>query len=1115
VTSPFDFLSAEFGEVHEAAAKAASLAVVDPRTSCFYARRALELAVEWAFRFDAALVLPYDTSLSALVNSPAFKGVAGESMYVLSKDIIRSGNSAVHRNQPIRPVDSVNAVSKLFHVMFWFARTYGQTKPDPGLRFDPNTLPRTVVPQQTVEQLEALQASLEARDRLLAEAEASNVALDAELKRLRAEVAAAKKAAASIPDTHDYSEGETRDFFIDLLLDEAGWVLTEARDREFAVQGMPGGDGSGFVDYVLWGVDGKPLALIEAKRSKRDPRAGQQQAKLYADCLQAMFGQRPIIFYSNGFEHHIWDDLMYPPRRVEGFYKRDELELLIQRRSTRKPLAETEINGDIVERYYQTRSIRRTAEAFEVDKDRKALVVMATGAGKTRTVIALSDLLIRSNWAKRILFLADRKALVRQAVGAFKSFLPDSSPVNLVTERNTQGRVYVSTYQTMMGLIGDGGGGERRFGVGHFDLIVIDEAHRSVFQKYKSIFDYFDSLLVGLTATPREEIDRNTYGLFDLETGVPTDAYSLAEAVDDGFLVPPRAVSVPLKFQREGITYNELSEADKEQWDELDWDEDGDIPDSVSAEALNRWLFNASTVDLVLEHLMTRGVKVAGGDRLGKTIIFAKNQAHAKFIAERFDINYPHYMGEFAKVITAEIEHADQLIDDFSLKDSSPHIAVSVDMLDTGIDVPEVVNLVFFKMLRSKTKFWQMLGRGTRLCRDLFGPGDDKQFFYVFDFCQNLEFFNQNPTITDGATNDSVNTRVFKTRLELIAHLDAHHGDREVRQSVAEILREQVASMNPHNFVVRPQRQLVEQYTTAQAWDTLPTEALTALATRVASLPTQLDPEPEEAKRFDLLMLNLQLAVLRSEPSFTRLRDQVKQLAGALEEYTTIPMVAAQMELIQSLQSDEWWQDVTIPLLESMRKRLRLLLQFIEKSKRNIVYTNFEDVLGEATDVDLGLLTASGFERFRRKARVFLQEHKGESAIKKIHMGWPITTIDISELQRILIDAGVGTAGDLDRAVTEQGSLGLFIRSLVGLDRGAAKEAFARFLDDTKFSANQIEFINLIVDELANKGIIAASRFYESPFTDISAIGPDGLFTSAQVDEMVSIIDDVKANAAA
>ncbi|HXM70364.1 MAG TPA: DEAD/DEAH box helicase family protein, partial [Thermoanaerobaculia bacterium] len=445
--------------------------------------------------------------------------------------------------------------------------------------------------------------------------------------RLRAEVAKAKQAAAAQPDTHDYSEAATRDYFIDLLLKEAGWPLDQARDREFEVSGMPNAQGKGFVDYVLWGGDGKPLGLVEAKRTRRDARVGQQQAKLYADCLERQFGQRPIIFYSNGYEHWIWDDTRYPPRRVQGFYKKAELELLIQRRETRRALAEASIRSEIVERHYQTRAIRRIAEAFERDHDRKALLVMATGAGKTRTVIALSDLLMRCNWAKRVLFLADRVALVNQAVNAFKRHLPDASPVNLVTEKNAEGRVYVSTYPTMMGLIDEASDGQRRFGVGHFDLVIIDEAHRSVFQKYRAIFDYFDSLLVGLTATPKDEVDRNTYGLFGLEDGVPTDAYSLDEAVRDGFLVPPWAVSVPLKFQREGIKYDELSEEDKDQWDALEWDDDGTVPTQVEAEAVNKWLFNKDTVDKVLAHLMTRGLAVAGGDRLGKTILFAKNQA--------------------------------------------------------------------------------------------------------------------------------------------------------------------------------------------------------------------------------------------------------------------------------------------------------------------------------------------------------------------------------------------------------------------------------------------------------------------------------------------------------
>ena len=299
---------------------------------------------------------------------------------------------------------------------------------------------------------------------------------------------------------------------------------------------------------------------------------------------------------------------------MQGFYKKAELELLIQRRDSAQAARRCADRRTIVERYYQTRAIRRIGEAFERDHDRKALLVMATGAGKTRTVIALCELLMRCNWVKRVLFLADRVALVNQAVNAFKRHLPDASPVNLVTEKDTEGRVYVSTYPTMMGLIDETRDGQRRFGVGHFDLVIIDEAHRSVYQKYGAIFEYFDSLLIGLTATPKDEVDRNTYRLFDLERGVPTDDYTLDEAVRDGFLVPPKAVSVPLRFQREGITYEELSE-DEGEWDALDWNDDGNIPDRVEAEAVNRWLFNKDTVDKVLEHLMTRGLKVAGGDR--------------------------------------------------------------------------------------------------------------------------------------------------------------------------------------------------------------------------------------------------------------------------------------------------------------------------------------------------------------------------------------------------------------------------------------------------------------------------------------------------------------------
>src|SRR5262245_49022757 len=853
--SQFAFLEREWATVFEAASKAEVAVHADPRTACFYARRALELAVGWAYKYDAALRLPYQDNLSALIHDPSFKQAAGEAVFSKARVVNTLGNRAVHSHRPVPEADALAAVRELFHVAYWFARTYGRTaRPAPGLAFDSTALPRPAqAAAQSAEQLLALEVRLREKDENLAALLADKTALDEELKRLRAEVAKAKQAAAAQPDTHDYSEAETRDYFIDLLLKEAGWALDQQRDRELEVSGMPTPKGQGFVDYVLWGDDGKPLGLVEAKRTRRDARAGQQQAKLYADCLEREFRQRPVIFYSNGYDHWHWDDTRYPPRRVQGFYKKAELELLIQRRETRRSLAQATINTSIVERHYQSRAIRRIAEAFEHDHDRKALLVMATGAGKTRTVIALCDLLMRCNWAKRVLFLADRVALVNQAVNAFKRHLPDASPVNLVTDKDAEGRVYVSTYPTMMGLIDEAADGQRRFGVGHFDLVIIDEAHRSVFQKYRTIFDYFDSLLVGLTATPKDEVDRNTYGLFDLEDGVPTDAYSLEEAVRDGFLVPPQAVSVPLKFQREGIKYDDLSEDDKDQWDALEWDDEGNVPDRVEAEAVNRWLFNKDTVDKVLEHLMTRGLKVAGGDRLGKTILFAKNQQHAEFIAERFDANYPHLKGAFARVITFKTEYAQSLIDDFSNKDKAPHIAISVDMLDTGIDIPEVVNLVFFKLVRSKTKFWQMLGRGTRLCPDLFGPGQDKENFFVFDYCQNLEYFSQSIPATEGSLTESLAKRLFNARLELIGELDkkvvvergqdggGHSGEtvdtfgsgsneREVRQATAELLRTEVAAINVNNFVVRPKRRFVEKYASTDAWSQLDGVAYTELS---------------------------------------------------------------------------------------------------------------------------------------------------------------------------------------------------------------------------------------------------------------------------------------------
>jgi len=603
VSANFAFLEQEFPHAAESASYAEHHVYGDPRASCFHARHALERLVKRVFKVEKTLSPPKVTNLDAYLSDPNFLALVPEVVWQKAEFIRHAGNVAVHGNKTPTAEHALNVVRELAHVLYWAGRTYLRKGAEDlqGKTFDESLVPtlETGAMPASVEELDALKGQLD-------EADDARKEVEDELEALREQLAAIKAENEAVPDTHDWDESTTRRLIIDLALQRAGWPLDQEHDREYEVTGMPNTTGIGYADYVLWGDDGKPLAVVEAKKTTVDPAVGRQQAKLYADCLEAMHGQRPIIFYTNGYETYLWDDQAYAPRAVAGFYKKDELASLLHRRVHREPLDVSRVRDAIAGRYYQKRAIRSIGEQFEKAR-RKALLVMATGSGKTRVAIALVDLLQRAGWVKRALFLADRVSLVNQAVGAFKAHLPESSPVNLVTEKDNSGRVYVCTYPTMMGLINETAGGEARFGVGHFDVVIIDEAHRSVYQKYGAIFRYFDSLLVGLTATPRDQVDRNTYELFDLEPGVPTDSYELDAAVADGFLVPPKVQQVELRFPREGIDYDSLSEEEQAQWESLDWgdDEDGGLlPDRVNASAINSWLFNADTVDKVLQHLM-------------------------------------------------------------------------------------------------------------------------------------------------------------------------------------------------------------------------------------------------------------------------------------------------------------------------------------------------------------------------------------------------------------------------------------------------------------------------------------------------------------------------------
>lgn len=1120
VQSNFAFMLAQWPDLAQRARKAEQFAYIDPRTSMMYARHTAEHVVDWVYHNEPSIPRPYQTDFNGLTNQHEFKALVGTTVSNKLNAIRKAGNTAVHGKSDPSVVDAQFAVAELFHICYWLVRTYTivpANLPITGLRFNPELLkPRLKTGQPTPkpassDETNKLAEELAAKDQALADLRAEAEQESAELQRqndlLTAQLQAAKKANQTIPDLHDYDEANTRDYLIDKDLHDAGWPLEHQEDREFMVTGMPNAGGLGYVDYVLWGADGMPLAVVEAKRTTKDAHTGKQQAKLYADCLEQKFGRRPVIYYTNGYEHWLWDDAKYPERRVQGFHTRDQLELMISRRITRRRLAGEPIDNSIVERGYQHGAIRAVTETFEATS-RKSLLVMATGTGKTRTAVALSKLLMDANWAKRVLFLADRVALVEQAAKAFKTHLPGSAPT-ILGQDDAESRVNLATYPTIMNMIvGDSkdSAGVPKFGIGHYDLIIVDEAHRSIYQKYRAIFDYFDSLLVGLTATPQSEVDRNTYSMFDIEDDVPTFAYELDEAIDAGYLVPPRVVPVPLKFPYEGIRYDDLPDAEKEQWDELEWDAEGEIPDTVDPAVVNSWLFNTDTVNKALEVLMTHGHKVAGGDRLGKTIIFAKNNNHANFIAAQFDKNYPHLKGHFDRVITYQESYAPSLIEAFGRKEDNPHIAVSVDMLDTGIDVPEVVNLVFFKMVRSKTKFWQMVGRGTRLCADLYGPGEDKKDFFIFDLCRNAEFFNAGMTGNEGSTGRSLSEATFAVRAKLLRSARGA-GSSSLVTDLIHKLSGQVSLLPSANFLVKPHRQAIEKYAVPEGWAALSESDVAELESGLARIAgLGMVAEKEEAKRFDLIVLNAQLASLEDPGSLGAYRRKIQDIAAALADQPNNPAIAPILALLEQIADNHEWESVSVEWLESVRRQLRGLVHLIEKKKRNVVYTNFTDELGELVEISLNGVHSgiNDFKRYRQKVQVYLRAHLDLATLQRLRRNKPLTDLDLSELERILESSGAGSAEDLARARSE--GLAHFVRALVGLDRAAVEEALSEFIAGSTLSAAQLDFLSVLTTQLSENGSVPIGALYNSPYSELAPTGPDELFGDATLDRLELVL---------
>lgn len=1117
--SNFQFLTDDWPEFIDDAKALEKLVRFDPRSACGRARHLIERVVLWMYENDEDLEIPFDTSLYNITNEIGFRKIITPPIYNKINAIRKIGNFALHENKRITENDAMRICREVFHVMYWLYSTYTTDEaPKPELSFDPDNVPKAdsgtskltgkldeleAQMEERAEELRRLQQSLEEKDTALAQR-------NREIKQMRLQT-------RKFADTHDYNEAETRELLIDVMLRESGWDPSAKNVREYEVSGMPNKSGTGYVDYVLWDDNGKPLALVEAKRTTRSYDEGQHQAKLYADCLEKKFGVRPIIFMSNGYEIWIWDDEVYPPRSILGFYTKDSLQKLFFQRKERESLKLVEVNEDITGRYYQVAAIRRVGERYQ-EGHRKALLVMATGTGKTRTAISITDMLLKNKWAKRVLFLADRNALVRQAYKNYAEHLPEVPIVNLVEEKNDDAaRVVFSTYPTMLNQIEKLEEGQRKFDPGHFDLVIIDEAHRSVYNKYQAIFDYFDSLLLGLTATPKEDVDHDTYNLFNAEQGNPTYAYGLEEAVKDGYLVPPKTISVLGKFLTEGIKYSDLSEEEKKQYDDLlADDETGSAPDHIDSSKLNAWLFNEDTVEKVLKQLMEFGIKVEGGDRLADTIMFAKNHNHAKFIKEIFDKNYPHYAGKFASVIDNKVEYAQDLIEEFCLPEKRPVIAISVDMMDTGINAPDCANLVFFKPVRSKAKFNQMIGRGTRLRPDFFGPGRDKQHFLIFDYCGNFEFFEKNPEGFDTTAGASITAKLFEKRLLLTAKLNhepynREEENREYRTQLLDLLHQQVAGLERQSVQVRPKLKLVDRLGERAVWEHLQSEERKEIVRELAGIIPANIEEDEMTRRFDLLMLTIQHELLDGVLAEKKTKEVVIELAEHLYSKNHIPAVKKVLPSVEKAISEEFWTSPKPTDLEEIRTQLRDLMHLIEKKKRAPVYTDFEDQFSQV-EIDESFVSdpAINRDRYLRKIRKFIEEHSNNLIIQKIRGAKPLTNKDVETLQQFLLDSDPAISADEFREfVGEEMELIKFVRSVSGLKREAVIKEFEDFLQDNRLSSNQIQFIEQMIEFYTQKGHLEVANLYEPPFNFIDEDGIEGVF-NGQGNIIDLLVDKVK-----
>ena len=1093
----FDILKDGWPELAALGGFAESYTHADPASALVKLRLFAENLTKDIYR-DLRLPKPEQPTFVDLLKNDAFTAITPKVVLDKLHALRMHGNKAAHGEQ-VRTQHALWLLKEAHDLARWLCIQYGEAKAGQLSAFVQPSVPGQTEEKERRQILEKLAAQEAQMEALLAELEDARSKASAAEKQA-AEIKAIAGSAQAVADELNFSEAETRTRLIDSLLASAGWDVGEGLNntvqvgKEVELDGQPTATGTGYADYVLWDDNGNPLAVVEAKKAAVDAERGRHQAKLYADSLEKKYGHRPVIFYTNGFDIWIWDDAQdFPPRKLFGFYSKDSLQHLANyQRLHKKPLDAIKINEQIVDRLYQLEAIKRVSERF-TQKHRKVLIVQATGTGKTRVAIALTDLLIRAGWVKRVLFLCDRKELRKQAKNAFNDFL--SEPTRIITSRvksNASERVFLATYPSMQKVF-------QSFDPGFFDLIIADESHRSVYNVYGDIFHYFDCHQVGLTATPVDFVTRNTFRLFGCEGQLPTANYELEQGVEEGYLTPFEVFEHTTQFLRQGITLDGLS---PEQIKELE--EQGEDPAQYdfASEQIDKIIYNKDTNRAILRNLMENGIKDATGQLLGKSIIFARNHQHAMLMRQLFDEMYPQFAGKFCQVIDNYDPRAEQLIDDFKGEGTNDDlmIAISVDMLDTGIDIPEIVNLVFAKPVKSPVKFWQMIGRGTRLCADLFGPGQHKSVFRIFDHWANFARFEMGYRPAEPTQGKPLAQLVFEERL-VLAETALNKSEVSVFDLIVDLVAQDINALPEESISVR------EKWKEKRALSR--PEVLKAFApATVARLRQEIAPMMQwrnirglgDALALDLLVARMQFAVLRGSGALADLKIELMDRIAALQMH--LNPVREKAETIKRVKSDAFWTDVSVADLEYARINLREIMHHRVKGGSQSVPPKVVDITEDAGQVQFARRSATlksvDMKAYQQVIEAELKKHfETNPVLKKIRSGEPVSDREIDVLVSLILTQNPDVRREnLEEFFSETAvPLYLAIRTIIGMDPEAVRDKFASFVQKyPKLSAKQTRFLALLQNHIARYGTIEVERLYDAPFTVIDADGPDGVF---------------------